>query len=131
MAQLLSICTIEGAEKGFAVTKFLIKIISLDPLDMTVANHAYFAAMLSYTSLSAISRNGGRCEVLDVFFCDANIWSFIGVYGICIWALKDMIRLFFLCNCRSHGRYYIDCQNYYFSKYFPIQSIKVLIYFER
>ena len=99
MAQLLSICTIEGAEKGFAVTKFLIKIISLDPLDMTVANHAYFAAMLSYTSLSAISRNGGRCEVLDVFFCDANIWSFIGVailIRICIWALKDMIRLFFM-----------------------------------
>ena len=95
MAQLLSICTIEGAEKGFAVTKFLIKIISLDPLDMTVANHAYFAAMLSYTRLSAISRNSGRCEVLDVFFCDANIWSFIGVYGICIWALKDMIKLFF------------------------------------
>ena len=93
MAQLLSICTIEGAEKGFAVTKFLIKIISLDPFDMTVANHAYFAAMLSYTRLSAISRNSGRCEVLDVFFCDANIWSFIGVYGICIWALKDMIRL--------------------------------------
>ena len=98
MAQLLSIRTIEGAEKGFAVTKFLIKIISFDPFDMTVANHAYFAAMLSYTRLSAIildSRNGGRCEVLDVFLCDKNIWSFIGVYGIFIWALKDMIRLFF------------------------------------
>ena len=43
---------------------------------MTVANHANF-------------------EDLDVFFCDINIWSFTGVYGICIWALKDMIRLVF------------------------------------
>ena len=51
--------------------------------------------MFGYIRISAISRNGIRCEVLDVFFCDANIWSFIGVYGTCIWALKDMIRLVF------------------------------------
>ena len=62
---------------------------------MTVANHANFAAMFGYTRISAISRNSGRCEVLDVFFCDANNWSFIGIYGICIWTLKDMIRLSF------------------------------------
>ena len=68
---------------------------------MTVANHAYFAAMLGYTRISAVSRNGGRCEVLDVFFCDADIWSFIGFCGICIWMLKDMIKLF-LCNCWLH-----------------------------
>ena len=83
-------------EKRFAVTKFVIKIISLDFFDMTVANHAYFAARFGYTRISAISRNGGRCEVLDVFFCDTDIWSFIGVYGIGIWASKDMIRLFFM-----------------------------------
>ena len=64
------------------MTKFLVKIISLDSFDMTVANHANFAAMFGYTRISGISRNGGRCEVLDVFFCYANIWSFIGVYGI-------------------------------------------------
>ena len=85
----------EGAEKGFAVTKFLIKIISLNSFDMTVANHDYFAVIFYYTRMSAISRSGGRCEVLDIFFCDTDVWSFVGVYGICISGLKDMIRLFF------------------------------------
>ena len=51
--------------------------------------------MFGCTRISAISRNGGRCEVFGLFFCDTNIWSFIGVYGIWIWALKNMIRLFF------------------------------------
>ena len=63
---------------------------------MIVANHAYFAAMFGYTRKNAIFRYGGRCEVLDVFFCDTDIWSFIGGYGICIWALKDMIRLIYV-----------------------------------
>ena len=91
---MLSVCIIEAAEKGFTVTKFLIKIVSLDSFNMTVTNHAYFAAMFGYTGISAISRNGGRCKVLDVFFCDTNTWSFIVVNGICIRALKDMIRLY-------------------------------------
>ena len=77
------------------MTKFLVKIISFDSFDITVHNHANFAAMFGYTRISAIFRNGGRCEVVDVFFCDANIWSFIDVYGICIEAMKDMIRLSF------------------------------------
>ena len=51
--------------------------------------------MFGYTRISAIFSNSDRCEVLDAFFCDTDIWSFIAVYGICIWALKDMIRLFF------------------------------------
>ena len=49
MTYPLSICTTKVAEKGFAMTKFLIKIISLGSFDMTVANHAYFAAMFGYT----------------------------------------------------------------------------------
>ena len=51
--------------------------------------------MFGYARISGIFRNGRRCEVLDVFFCDANICYFIDVYGICIEALKDMIRLSF------------------------------------
>ena len=66
------------------MTKFLVKIISLDSFDMTVVNHAYFAAMFGHSRIIAISKNGGRYEVLDLFFCETNIWSFIGVYGICI-----------------------------------------------
>ena len=60
-------------EKGFAVTKFLIKIISLDSFDMTVTNRAYFTVLFGYSRMSAISRNSGRCEVLDVFLCDTDI----------------------------------------------------------
>ena len=64
--------------------KFLVKVILLDVFDMTVTKHANFETMFGYTRISAISRNGGRCHVLDVFFYDANIFPFIGVYGICI-----------------------------------------------
>ena len=77
------------------MTKFLVKIISLDSFDITVANNAILVAMFGYTKISAISMNGGRCDVLDVFFCDANIFSFIGVYDICILSLKDLIGLSF------------------------------------
>ena len=61
---------------------------------MTVANHPYFIAMFGYTwisVISTISKNGGRREVLDVFFCDLFFWSFIGVCDICIEALMNMI----------------------------------------
>ena len=34
--------------------------------DLTVTNYACFKAMFSYTQISAISRNGSRCQVLDV-----------------------------------------------------------------
>ena len=48
---------------------------------MTVANYAYFADVLGYTCISAVSRKGGRCDVLEIVFWDADTWSFIVTFA--------------------------------------------------
>ena len=62
--------------------KFLIKIISPNIFDMIVTSHAYSTAMFDYTWISAIPRNGARCEVYGVFSCGTDSDLFLYLWNL-------------------------------------------------
>ena len=75
MIQLLTRCTAEGTKISFSISKFFIKIDSSNPFDMTVAYNENLMTIFGDTGTVTVVRYCNLCEIFNIIFSDANIWS--------------------------------------------------------
>ena len=114
----------KGTLESFAATELFIKIFAPYSFDITDADYEYFTVICGYTTWKVLFPNTVVCiKILHAVFWDTDNWSFIGV-------CDRLVLNVFLCNCWSSMCYSFGCQNHYFSDYFPVQWIEVLICFE-